>query len=139
MKRVQLKKPTPFKKGNQYSVGNKGYTIEDRRNKRRIAVALEMALQETVKRQGRGITRLESIARRMVQIADVGFKDTDAIAAFGAIANRVEGLPKQTIEQNTTMNARVLAATITKDISPADAAKLYVQALTAPDVDGNEE
>lgn len=130
MERVELKKPTPFKKGHKLSVGHKGYTLEDRRRKRFMTAALEHQLLKAAKK-GNASRNIDVIAERIVQIAKLG-KSTDAIAAFNVLANRVEGMPKQTIEQNTTLNARTLAVQVTKEITASEACKMYQQALDAP-------
>ena len=117
-----------------FQKGHSGYGLQVRRDKRLVSRALELELERTVKdKKGNVKKRLQRIADAIVTAAELG-----DVSAFNAIANRVEGMPMQIIEQNTNLNARVLAAQITKEMTPAEAAKTYQSLLTAQDTDNDE-
>ncbi len=139
MQRVELKKTSnsPFVKGHKlgFQKGHSGYGLQVRRDKRLVSRALELELERTVKdKKGNVKKRLQRIADAIVTAAELG-----DVSAFNAIANRVEGMPMQIIEQNTNLNARVLAAQVTTKITPAEAARMYQRELAAPDTDDDED
>ena len=140
MKRVELSPPKRgFTKGHRLSVGNKGNTAESRANKRFMSQALIAGLLKIVEdKKGNKSRRVDRIIESLLTNAENGDN-----VAVNSIFNRVEGMPKQTTEVNANINARVVAAQITKEMSPAEASRLYVQSLNAPEPEaddgGNDE
>jgi hypothetical protein len=89
---------TPFVKGHQLSVGNSGYTLQQRREKRFITAALTDKLLKIVNSKSNGknkIRRMDRFIEKWIQKAEKG-----DIFAINSIADRIEGRPTQAHEHS---------------------------------------
>lgn len=102
------------------AVGNRGPEIK--KQKRFIAVSLRNALLEA-DRKNKGKLNVHHVCDNMVRIAKQHYDDHAAISATKLLIETIEGKAAQDVN----INARV--ASITADMTPAEAAKLYAATL----------